>query len=128
MSVASGSLSASPDSSAPLRERFFADLREDFNTPAALAAMFDRVREANSSSAPVGDADLREMLGELGLENLLDAVPVQIPPEASELLHRREQARAGRDWAEADRRREALRELGWGVRDGPDGPQLRITE
>ena len=37
----------------------------------------------------------------------------------------RERARAARDYAEADRLRdEQLRELGWEVRDGPDGPEL----
>ena len=57
----------------PLRERFFAALEEDFNTPAALAAMWDWVRQANRSGAgEVGDGDLREMLGVLGLENLFE--------------------------------------------------------
>jgi cysteinyl-tRNA synthetase len=36
----------------------------------------------------------------------------------------REQARAARDYAEADRLRDELRALGFEVRDGPDGPQL----
>ncbi len=42
---------ASPEWSAPLRERFFDALAEDFNTPRALAAAFDWVREANRSAA-----------------------------------------------------------------------------
>ena len=47
-------------------------LADDFNTPRALAAAFDWVREANRSAERVGDADLREMLGVLALDNLLD--------------------------------------------------------
>jgi cysteinyl-tRNA synthetase len=115
---------ASPDWSAPLREEFFDALAYDFNTPRALAEVFDWVREANASDSPVGDADLREMLGVLGLENLLEPDEADAPPEAVELSEARERARAGRDYGEADRLREQLREMGWEVRDGPAGPEL----
>jgi cysteinyl-tRNA synthetase len=115
---------ASPDWSAPLRAEFFDALADDFNTPRALAAAFDWVREANRSNGSVGDADLREMLGVLALENLLDLERVQAPEEAETLMRRREAARAGRDWAQADALRDQLHALGWEVRDGPDGPEL----
>jgi len=114
----------SPPWSAPLREEFFAALAEDFNTPRALAAAFDWVREANRSAEPVGDADLREMLGVVGLANLLDAAVAEVPLEAQALLEEREAARARRDWAAADQLRDRLRALGWEIRDGPDGPEL----
>ncbi|MGZ4225314.1 MAG: cysteine--tRNA ligase [Solirubrobacteraceae bacterium] len=115
---------ASPGWSAALRERFFDALAYDFNTPRALAEVFDWVREANASASPVGDADLREMLSVLGLENLLDPEETQAPADAVELLEARERARAARDYGEADRLRERLREMGWEVRDGPGGPEL----
>lgn len=114
----------SPGFSPSLRERFFAALAEDFNTPSAMAAVWDWIREANRAEGPVGDVDLREMLGVLALENLLDVAVAEPPAEALELLGRRERARAARDFAEADRIREQLRELGWEVRDAPDGPEL----
>jgi cysteinyl-tRNA synthetase len=114
----------SPDWSSPLREGFFDALAYDFNTPRALADLFDWVREANASDSPVGDAHLREMLGVLGLENLLEADAADAPPEAVELSEARERARAARDYGEADRLREQLRELGWEVRDGAGGPEL----
>ena len=116
----------SPALSAPLRERFFAALAEDFNTPRALAALFDWVREANRAGDgdPVGDADLREMLDVLGLDNLLDPEQTAVGPEVSELRDARERARAAGDYAEADRLREELKTSGWEVRDGPEGPEL----
>jgi cysteinyl-tRNA synthetase len=116
--------SPSPDWSRPLRDSFFDALAWDFNTPRALAEVFDWVREANASTSPVGDADLREMLSVLGLENLLDPEEAQAPVQAFELSEARERARAARDYAEADRLREQLREMGWEVRDGPGGPEL----
>jgi len=115
----------SPAFSAPLRERFFAALAADFNTPRALAAVFDWVREANRSAAgTVGDADLRAMLDVLGLANLLERDRTQAPEEVMQLLQARERARAERDFARADSLRDELRSLGWEVRDGPDGPEL----
>jgi cysteinyl-tRNA synthetase len=114
----------SPAWSAPLRERFFDVLDDDYNTPAALAAVFEWVREANRSEPGSGDADLREMLGVLALDNLLDAPIADAPAEVVELADARERARAARDYAEADRLREVIKEHGWEVRDGPDGPEL----
>jgi cysteinyl-tRNA synthetase len=113
----------SPDGLRPHRDAFFAALRDDFNTPEALAALFRWVREANRSADAVGDGDLREMLGVLGLESLL-AAEEGPPTEALELAALRDAARADRDWPEADRLRDELRALGWEVRDGPDGAQL----
>jgi len=114
----------SPSWSGPLRERFFAALADDFNTPNALAAVFEWVREANRADGTVGDADLREMLDVLALENLLDPEEVHAPSEVLELVEQREAARAARDWPEADRIRDELRSRGWEVRDGPVGPEL----
>jgi cysteinyl-tRNA synthetase len=116
----------SPEDLAALKERFFAALADDFNTPAALAAVWDWVREANRRDPGTGDADLREMLAVLGLDNLLDAEAGDGAPDASarELLERREAARARRDYAEADRLRDELTAMGWQVRDSADGPTL----
>lgn len=114
----------SPEWSASLRHRFFGSLAEDFNTPNALAAVFDWVREANRSSDPVGDADLREMLEVLALENLLSVDQAEAPEDVRELAQAREHARRVGDYAEADRLREAIRVGGWEIRDGPDGPEL----
>jgi cysteinyl-tRNA synthetase len=115
----------SPEFSAPLRERFLAALREDFNMPAAMPALWEWVHAANSARAPVGDGDLREMLWLLGLESLLDRAEVEVPAAVRELAGEREAARRARDFAAADRLRERLRELGWEVRDSPEGPELR---
>jgi cysteinyl-tRNA synthetase len=115
----------SPADMAPLRERFFAALADDFNTPGALAALADWIREANRRGQAVGDADLREMLDVLGLGALLEAPAGEGPDaEALALAAEREDARRARDFARADALRDELRARGWQVRDGPDGPEL----
>ncbi|MEN3279186.1 MAG: cysteinyl-tRNA synthetase, partial [Solirubrobacteraceae bacterium] len=116
----------SPVEMAPFKERFFAALADDFNTPIALATIFDWVKAANGRPPGTGDADLREMLQVLALDNLLDAADVDGEPDAAarELLSQREAARAQRDFAEADRLRDELAARGWQVRDSADGPVL----
>jgi len=105
------------------RDAFFEALRDDFNTARALAALYEWVGEANKLPEGAGDGDLREMLGILGLERLLEA-EADAPPEVQALADRRADARAAKNWAEADRLRDELREMGWEVRDGPQGPEL----
>jgi cysteinyl-tRNA synthetase len=112
----------SPEALSPYRDAFFDALADDFNTPRALAALSDWIREANKAT-DVGDSHLREMLAVLGLENLLErgAGP---PAEVAALAEQRAAARTRRDFAEADRLRDELLAQGWVVRDGPEGPEL----
>jgi cysteinyl-tRNA synthetase len=121
----------SPADMAHHKQAFFDALAGDFNTPAALASLFEWVREANRRDEAVGDGDLREMLSVLGLEELtpLEAVGdlAATDPAAVALLEQRERARETRDFQTADRVREELRARGWEIRDGPSGPELIPT-
>jgi cysteinyl-tRNA synthetase len=115
-----------PPEAADYEERFYAALADDFNTPAARAAMFDWITEANrriDAGERIGPGPLPEMLRVFGLENLLEAG--EKPDAASlRLLEERESARRAKDFATADARRDELAERGWTVRDTADGPQL----
>ncbi len=116
---------ASPAWSAPMRERFLDALATDFNTPRAMAAVSEWVREANRSPAgSVGDADLGAMLALLGLDNLGQRHASKPPAEVVAMLEARERARVRRDFARADGLRDQLRSVGWEIRDGPSGPEL----
>jgi cysteinyl-tRNA synthetase len=112
-----------PLGQAPLRERFFTALADDFNTPRALAAVFEWVAQANRCRG-VGAADLREMLDVLGLANLLRSEALAIPDDVLALARLREQARARGDFTSADRIRAELHARGWQPRDHPDGTEL----
>jgi cysteinyl-tRNA synthetase len=118
----------SPPDMAAHRDAFFDALANDFNTPAALASMFEWVREANRRGSGVGALDLEEMLTALGLDGLQPLGSIgdvaTIDPEAVVLLEHREQARAARDFDTADLIRDELRERGWEIRDSADGPEL----
>ena len=92
--------------------RFAASLDDDFNTPDALALMHEW-----------RDHDLlRRALGTFGLASLAETAAA--PDIVVELAERRRHARAGGDFAEADRLRGEIAEAGWEVRDVGDDFQL----
>jgi cysteinyl-tRNA synthetase len=106
-------------------EAFRDALADDFNTPKALAQMFELIAEANRGQVPDAAAQLLEMLELLGLGSL--AHPDQgaeADGEAEALLAEREEARAAKDFERADAIRNRLAELGWEVRDSEDGARL----
>jgi len=93
-------------------ERFEAALEDDFNTPEALAVMHGwRDHEL-----------LRRALDIFGLASL--AEEQEAPSEIVELAKQRQEARAARDFDEADRLRAEIEAAGWEARDVADGFQL----
>jgi cysteinyl-tRNA synthetase len=98
-------------------------LADDFNTPRALAALFELVAEGNRRELPGARAALEEMLPLLGIESLLTPGEVA-DPEAEHLLEEREDARKDGDFERSDRIRDELARRGYEVRDTPEGPRL----
>ena len=92
--------------------RFAAALDDDFNTPEALALMHAwRDQEL-----------LRRALAVFGVGSIAEVRDA--PPAVVDLAERRHQARAARDFTEADRLRVEIESIGWVVRDVTDGFQL----
>jgi cysteinyl-tRNA synthetase len=118
----------SPPQMSHHREAFFDALALDFNTPRALASLFEWVREANRGEQPAGDVDLMEMLDVIGLGEMQPLGGVgdaeTIDEEAHEMAKERDRARKAKDFAKADVLREQIRARGFEVRDGPQGPEL----
>ncbi len=104
-------------------EAFRRALADDFNTPRAMAEVFELVGEANREDVPGAPEAVEEMLQLLGLGSLAEAEE-GADAAADELLAEREKARAARDFARADELRQRLADLGWEVRDSPDGARL----
>jgi cysteinyl-tRNA synthetase len=119
-----GRVDGEPDPAvARLRGRFLDALADDFNTPRAMAELYDLVTEANKRPLRGAHAALGEMLEIVGLGALARREDVT-DPEAERLAREREDARAARDFERADRLREEIAALGFVVRDTPDGPRL----
>jgi cysteinyl-tRNA synthetase len=107
-------------------ERFHAAMDDDFNTPGALAVLFELARDINklreegksATAAPLG-ADLRRLGGILGLLQrepqafLRSGAADGLTDEQIEaLIARRTAARQNRNWAESDRIRDELKAQG----------------
>jgi cysteinyl-tRNA synthetase len=116
------------------RRRFEAALDDDLNVSAALAALFDLVRELNRRMAErsISTTDAARALGVLrDLDRVLAVLPDEardLPPGAADLLAERENVRAARDWAASDRLRDELAALGVAVEDTRDGQRWRLLE
>jgi cysteinyl-tRNA synthetase len=106
-------------------ENFLAALADDFNTPKALAEMFDLVSAANQTGVKGARQALTQMLDLVGLSSLTQPDKgAEADVEAENLLREREEARAAKDFARADELRDQLEALGWEVRDAAEGAKL----
>jgi cysteinyl-tRNA synthetase len=94
---------------------FEAALDDDFNTPEALAVMHGW-----------RDHDLlRQAFAIFGLESIAEAE--EAPAELAEAAAARRDARAAKDFAEADRLRDEIAAAGWEVRDVAEPPGYRLV-
>ena len=114
------------------KNKFIKAMDDDLNTADAISVIFEIVADANKfitadnipSKVTVDktvDA-IRELGGVLGLFNKKDEDG--IPAEIEELLNQRAEARKNKDWAASDEIRDRLKEMGYAVKDTPQGQQL----
>jgi cysteinyl-tRNA synthetase len=142
----SGSQSSSELSdtlAARLRESFDAAMQDDFNTPEAIAALFEVAgragREISTHPEAAGEfASLAETVEEVmtifgfdlaqerstGVEGVHIRYSEEPGAEVLERVATRERARLEKDWTTADRLRDELHADGWAVEDTPEGPIL----
>jgi cysteinyl-tRNA synthetase len=109
------------------REAFWTALADDLNTPEALAALFTLVTDLNAQDDRIA-LTREERDAVLAFLDETDAVFACWPHEelradaqVEALIEARRAAKAGRDWAEADRIREQLKDLGIVLEDRKDG-------
>jgi cysteinyl-tRNA synthetase len=129
------------------REKFRSAMDDDFNTPEALAVLFDLARDINKArseslqQAGLLASVLKQLGGSLGLlqadpEDYLQNLPAEgkqaegsgdVLDKAAieQLIAQRNAARAGRDWAESDRLRDLLKTQGVILEDAAQGTTWR---
>ena len=106
-------------------EAFRDALADDFNTPRAMAEVFELVGGSEpGGGAGGGGGRWRRCSSWSGSGRSLSRGGVRPIAEAEELMAEREEARAAKDFERADEIRDRLAELGWEVRDSADGPRL----
>jgi cysteinyl-tRNA synthetase len=122
---------------AAARDQFRAALEDDLNTAAALAAVFDLVRDVNAAidarrvsaadAALVRDAfaGFDRVLGVMALRQAEDARPPVPVDEIERLIGERKAARQRRDFAAADAIRQSLADQGILLEDNPAGTRWK---
>ena len=128
-----------------LLEEFRREMDDDFNTPRALAVVFEEVRALNrlmdegaASGLAARAAAMKKAGAALGLlqeapqtflarkkERWLDRSGIS-PREIEELIHLRDQARKQKQWQEADRIRAELQEKGITIEDSSGGTIWKV--
>lgn len=118
--------------------RFNEAMNDDFNTPVALAVLFDLAREINRLRVEEEiqrAAALASLLKRLGnVLGILQHIPDDFlqrglkatdMKQIEELIVKRNQARSDKNWLEADRIRDQLIEMGVAIEDGAKGTTWR---
>ncbi len=120
-----------------IADEFAAAMNDDLAVPAALAVISELVRDGNNASTAKDSATLaikaaqvRGALSVLGCDpwdsawiNSDSGLDEVISGLVTTLLAEREEARARKDFASADRIRDRITELGLTLEDTPDGPR-----
>jgi cysteinyl-tRNA synthetase len=122
------------------KKRFIEVMDDDFNTPQAIAVLFDLNKAVNTLlnaeqrlSAPALQA-IDRLYRELG-EDVLGLIPEDLSAEAGSdlvdglldlLITLRQEARAKKDWDTSDAIRNQLAELGVILEDRPNGVTWKL--
>jgi cysteinyl-tRNA synthetase len=129
--TALGSVEAEPvaiDWTEPHAARFKAAMDDDFNTPMAVAVLFELAGEVNRQRSAASAGLLKALAGTLGVLQQPPAAWLQGGADAGHgadeieaQIALRAQAKAAKNWAEADRIRQALLARGIELKDSAQG-------
>ena len=119
--------------------RFKAALNDDFNVPEAMSVLFEVAREINKlhTQDPQRAGQFASLLKEYAaVLGILQQDPETFftsgqdgneVAEIEALIKQRNDARASKDWAQADQARDRLLDMGISLEDGPQGTTWRRT-
>jgi cysteinyl-tRNA synthetase len=119
----------------PYAHRFRTAMDDDFNTPEAVAVLFDLTNEVNRSQSPESAAQLKALGAVLGLlqrdaQAFLQGDASEGSPDDAAIntqIEARIAAKKTKNFAEADRIRKELLEAGIVLEDTPQGTTWRRT-
>ena len=115
------------------RRQFTEAMDNDFNTPQAIAAIFELLKKMNlllaeGSVSKKTAGKIKKMLK--NFDSVLGIIPTKkekVPNEVLELVEKREKLRKEKKWEEADKIRAQIEEMGYRVDDTAYGPLVRLA-
>ena len=112
--------------------QFYEQMNNDFNTPKALATIFDLIRKVNPliDKNQLSLAETKEILNFLKeIDKILGILPKiekqKNPEKIQGLVKLREKYRQEKNWQKSDEIREKIKKSGFEIEDTPGGPSLR---
>ena len=103
------------------RKKFHEAINDDVNMPMAMSIVWDVVKNPNKSKKLAELLlDFDKVMG-LKITEPIFKKEEEIPEEIAQIVEKRKQARANKDWATSDALRDELKEKGYNVKDSKDG-------
>ena len=111
-------------------DRFDAAMDDDLNTADAIGAIFELVRDANTSLTAESargavDAALNSFGALCGILGLVQREGDALPAEIQQMIEERAAARKAKDWKRSDELRDAIKAAGYVLEDTPQGQKVR---
>jgi len=106
-------------------KQFVDAMEDDLNAPKALALTWEAVRSDLSAAEKLACLQRAEEILSLDLFKQPESdAAVELPAQVQELLDRRAAARKAKEWKQSDELRDALLQMGYSVKDTPQGQQV----
>ncbi|OGH91168.1 MAG: cysteine--tRNA ligase [Candidatus Magasanikbacteria bacterium RIFOXYD2_FULL_39_9] len=105
-------------------KKFLEAINNDLDTPAALAIMWDLIKDPIYPPETKKTTILKfDKVFGLGL-NKIKKDSSKLPASIQKLVHKRNQARTDKNWSESDNLRKEIEALGYIVKDTPEGTKV----
>ena len=116
------------------KKEFEKAMDDDFNTPVALASVFQLINKGNNlldknKLTPVDAKDILKFLKEV--DKVFSFIfwgrkeTAKIPTFIKKMVIEREQARKKKDWKLADEIRKKIKQMGYQIKDTKEGPKIK---
>ena len=114
------------------KNKFEEAMDDDFNTPKAMAVIFELIRDINPmlDKNQITQEEVKQILEFLKFVDeifgfILKKERVKIPEEIKKLAQKREILRKEKKWEEADKIREEIKKLGYEIQDTAGGTKIK---
>jgi cysteinyl-tRNA synthetase len=113
--------------------QFDSAMEDDFNAPKAVAVIFDLISKGNSliDKGKISSLDAKNILEFLEkIDKFFGFIfykkpEEKIPEEIKNLAKDREKYRQQKNWQKADEIRKKMEDLGYSIKDTPQGPEIK---